>query len=138
MSFEFDKKSLIESLTRIAMKETGATYEEAKKVVTTALKENTASTAATNYNTFNAYALYFDYSFIPIQFLKDWEQFLKEEKILPNLRWMPSTHPNGCKLHRKYWRRVWPIRDRFWREHHPGDCEDCQCYLSSTDEPVTR
>jgi len=67
----------------------------------------------------------------------DWYQFEQNKDILPNLLWEPSTHPNGCMNHEKFWNKIWSIDDPFWKLHHPGDCLDCQCYLSATDKPVT-
>lgn len=67
----------------------------------------------------------------------DWQQFLREADVLPNLKWMPSTSPNPGADHQVFWNTVRPISDPFWNEHRPGDRWNCKCSLSSTDEPCT-
>lgn len=67
----------------------------------------------------------------------DWQQFVREKDILPNLKWMPSTSIKPGADHLAYWGIVLPVGDRFWSEHRPGDRWNCKCSLSSTDEPVT-
>ncbi len=67
----------------------------------------------------------------------DWQQFVREADVLPNLKWMPSTSPNPGADHQIFWNTVRPINDPFWNEHRPGDRWNCKCSLSSTDEPTT-
>lgn len=67
----------------------------------------------------------------------DWQQFLREADVLPNLKWMPSTSPNPGADHQLFWNTVRPINDPFWTEHRPGDRWNCKCSLTSTDEPCT-
>lgn len=67
----------------------------------------------------------------------DWQQFLREADVLPNLKWMPSTSPNPGADHQLFWNTVRPINDPFWNEHRPGDRRNCKCSLTSTDEPCT-
>ena len=67
----------------------------------------------------------------------DWQQFIREKDILPNLKWMPSTSVTPGKDHSVFWNVVRPVDDRFWSEHRPGDRWNCKCSLRSTDEPVT-
>lgn len=67
----------------------------------------------------------------------DWRQFLREEDILPNLRWNPSTSITPGLDHTVFWNRIWSIRSKFWDDHRPGDRWGCKCSLSSTDEPET-
>ena len=67
----------------------------------------------------------------------DWQQFLRERDVLPNLKWMPSTSLHPGEDHRKYWGTIRPIDDEFWTEHRPGDRWNCKCSLTSTDEAVT-
>lgn len=67
----------------------------------------------------------------------DWQQFLREADVLPNLKWMPSTSPNPGADHQLFWNTVRPINDPFWNEHRPGDRWNCKCSLTSTDEPCT-
>ncbi|MCM1439256.1 MAG: phage head morphogenesis protein [Roseburia sp.] len=67
----------------------------------------------------------------------DWQQFLREKDVLPNLKWMPSTSITPGEDHRKFWGTIRPIDDTFWNEHRPGDRWNCKCSLSSTDEKPT-
>ena len=67
----------------------------------------------------------------------NWQQFLREADVLPNLKWMPSTSPNPGADHRTFWNTVLPIRHPFWTQHRPGDRWNCKCELRSTDEPPT-
>lgn len=67
----------------------------------------------------------------------NWQQFIEEEDVLPNLKWMPSTSPNPGADHRTFWNTVLPIRHPFWTQHRPGDRWNCKCDLRSTDEPPT-
>ena len=70
----------------------------------------------------------------------DWQEFLRNKDIMPNLRWMPTTSPEPEGSHARYWRMklTLPIDDPFWNEHHPGDRWNCKCSLEATDEPVNR
>lgn len=67
----------------------------------------------------------------------DWQQFLREKDILPNLKWMPSTSLTPGEDHRIFWGVIRPIEDKFWNEHRPGDRWNCKCSLTATDEPAT-
>ena len=67
----------------------------------------------------------------------DWQQFRREQDVLPNLKWMPSTSLHPGEDHRRYWGTIRPIDDEFWSEHRPGDRWNCKCSLTSTDEAVT-
>ncbi|MGM9852686.1 MAG: phage minor head protein, partial [Muribaculaceae bacterium] len=67
----------------------------------------------------------------------NWQQFIEEEDVLPNLKWMPSTSPNPGADHRPFWNTVLPIRHPFWTQHRPGDRWNCKCDLRSTDETPT-
>ena len=70
----------------------------------------------------------------------DWQSFLRNKDVMPNLRWMPTTSPNPESSHRKYWEKklTLPVDDPFWAKHHPGDRWNCKCSLEATDEPVNR
>lgn len=67
----------------------------------------------------------------------DWQQFMQEADVLPNLKWMPSTSPNPGADHMPFWGTILPIDDPFWDQHRPGDRWNCKCSLTSTDEPTT-
>ncbi len=67
----------------------------------------------------------------------DWQQFMREKDILPNLKWRPSTSPNPGEDHRIFWGVIRPVEDNFWNEHRPGDRWNCKCSLTSTSEQPT-
>lgn len=67
----------------------------------------------------------------------NWQQFLREADVLPNLKWIPSTSPNPGKDHRPFWNTILPIAHDFWNHHRPGDRWNCKCELRSTDEQPT-
>lgn len=68
----------------------------------------------------------------------DWQEFIDNADVMPNLRWMPTTSPNPENSHAVYWRNklTLPVGDAFWNSHHPGDRWNCNCSLQQTDEPV--
>ena len=47
----------------------------------------------------------------------DWQQFLRERDILPNLKWLPSTSIHPGADHRPFWNTIRPIDDTFWNIH---------------------
>ena len=67
----------------------------------------------------------------------DWQQFLRERDILPNLKWLPSTSIHPGADHRPFWNTIRPIDDTFWNIHRPGDRWNCKCDLTATDEEPT-
>lgn len=69
----------------------------------------------------------------------DWQQFIRDADVMPNLRWMPTTSPMPESSHRAFWERklTLPVSDPFWNEHHPGDRWNCKCSLEQTDDPPT-
>lgn len=67
----------------------------------------------------------------------NWQQFIREADVLPNLKWMPSTSPNPGADHQPFWNTVLPIAHDFWNRHRPGDRWNCKCELRNTDEPIT-
>lgn len=69
----------------------------------------------------------------------DWQQFIRDADVMPNLRWMPTTSSKPESSHRAFWERklTLPVSDPFWNEHHPGDRWNCKCSLEQTDDPPT-
>ncbi|WP_304506401.1 phage minor head protein [Duncaniella muris] len=68
----------------------------------------------------------------------DWQQFVREKDVLPNLKWIPSTSVTPGEDHRIFWGLVRPVEDPFWNKHRPGDRWNCKCSLTSTADPPTR
>lgn len=69
----------------------------------------------------------------------DWQEFIENKDIFPNLRWMPTTSPDAEVSHRSYWEKklTLPIEHPFWEKHHPQDRWNCKCMLEATDDPAT-
>ena len=69
----------------------------------------------------------------------DWQEFVENKDIFPNLRWMPTTSPDAEASHRSYWEKklTLPIEHPFWEKHHPQDRWNCKCMLEATDDPTT-
>lgn len=69
----------------------------------------------------------------------DWQEFVENKDIFPNLRWMPTTSPDAEASHRSYWEKklTLPIEHPFWEKHHPQDRWNCKCMLEATDDPAT-
>ena len=69
----------------------------------------------------------------------DWQEFIENKDIFPNLRWMPTTSPDAEASHRSYWEKklTLPIEHPFWEKHHPQDRWNCKCMLEATDDPAT-
>lgn len=70
---------------------------------------------------------------------KDWRRFESEKRLLPNLRWLPTTSPNQDAVHRRFWEveLTLPIEHEFWKKHRPGDRWNCKCSWESTEAPAT-
>ena len=67
----------------------------------------------------------------------EWQQFMAEKDVFPNLEWIPSTSPNPGEDHRVFWGTVRPVDDPFWNVHKPGDRWNCKCELRQTEKAVT-
>lgn len=79
----------------------------------------------------------YDTAVIRAQRAAEWQQFLEEADVLPNLEWMPSTSANPGADHQVFWGTILPISDPFWSEHRPGDRWNCKCSLQATDAKPT-
>ena len=69
----------------------------------------------------------------------DWQEFVRNRDVMPNLRWMPTTSPDAEASHRSYWEKklTLPVEHPFWAKHHPQDRWNCKCRLEATDEPAS-
>ena len=79
----------------------------------------------------------YDTAVIRAHHAADWQQFLREKDIFPNLKWVQSTSIHPGADHKIFWNTVLPIEHPFWDEHRPGDRWNCKCDLISTDEKPT-
>ena len=69
----------------------------------------------------------------------DWQEFVRNKDVMPNLRWMPTTSPDAEASHRSYWEKklTLPVDHSFWEKHHPQDRWNCKCRLEATDESAS-
>lgn len=81
----------------------------------------------------------YDTAVLRAHFAADWQEFVANKDILPNLRWMPTTSPDAEATHRVYWEKklTLPVDHPFWAKHHPRDRWNCKCSLEATDDPAT-
>lgn len=79
----------------------------------------------------------YDTAVIRAHHAADWRQFERERKILPRLKWIPSTSVTPRESHRVFWNRIFEMDDPILNVHRPGDEWGCKCGLTATDEPAT-
>lgn len=79
----------------------------------------------------------YDTAIIRAHHAADWRRFERERKILPRLKWIPSTSVTPRESHRVFWNRVFEMDDPILNAHRPGDEWGCKCGLSATDDPAT-
>lgn len=67
----------------------------------------------------------------------DWQEFVRNRDVLPNLRWMPTTSPSPEAVHESFWASglTLPVDDPFWATNHPANRWNCKCSLEATDAP---
>ncbi len=69
----------------------------------------------------------------------DWQQFMQEADVLPNLKWMPSTSPNPGADHMPFWGTILPIDDPFWdRVNRARNITDITLIQNGKDVTYTR
>lgn len=104
-------------------------FEEWKKVVAPIASHHVGAWLRTEYDT----------AVIRAHQAADWQDFIANKDILPNLRWMPTTSPTPEGTHKTFWERrlTLPVDDPFWATQHPGNRWNCKCALDATDDPVS-
>lgn len=68
---------------------------------------------------------------------KQWNGFIKDRDLYPNLQYMPSVSPDPREIHKKYYGIIKPIDDAFWNTSMPPNGFGCKCGVSNTDEEPT-
>lgn len=104
-------------------------FKEWKKLVAPISNHHVGSWLKTEYDT----------AIIRAHQASQWQEFVANKDIFPNLRWMPTTSPSPEVLHKGFADRklTKPVNDPFWEVHHPGNRWNCKCSLNATDDPAT-
>lgn len=68
---------------------------------------------------------------------KQYNTFLQEKDLYPNIKWIPSRSADPREAHRLFYGKVLPADHPFWKENFPGNLWNCKCDWTHTDEPVT-
>lgn len=69
--------------------------------------------------------------------VKQWSQFEKDKRLLPNIEWLHTRSASPREIHLAYVGRIWPMNDPFWKDNHPGCVYNCKCDWKNTDSPAT-
>lgn len=76
----------------------------------------------------------YDTAVLRAQNAAEWNQFMEEKDVYPNLEWVHSSSPNPGADHMPFWGVVLSVDDPFWEEHKPGDRWNCKCELRQTEK----
>ena len=104
-------------------------FEEWKKSIAPIASHQVGSWLRTEYDT----------AILRAHQASDWQEFVRNRDVLPNLRWMPTTSPSPEAVHETFWASglTLPVDDPFWEENHPANRWNCKCSLEATDVPST-
>nr|WP_314594635.1 phage minor head protein [uncultured Porphyromonas sp.] len=102
-------------------------FEEWKRSVASITSHHTVSWLRTEYDT----------AILRAHQAADWQEFMRNRDVLPNLRWMPTTSPSPEAVHESFWTSglTLPVDDPFWTTNHPANRWNCKCSLEATDAP---
>jgi hypothetical protein len=91
-------------------------------------------------NTFNRYqAAEYQITLMRAQTARQFALFTKDtarNKILPNIKWLPSVSKNKREEHKAFYHKVFAKDDPFWNANHPGNLWGCKCDWIETNEPT--
>jgi hypothetical protein len=62
----------------------------------------------------------------------NFQQYIKDIDLYPNLRWTPSRSESPRNSHEKLYGLVLPVRDPFWVDNFPGNLWNCKCGFEQT------
>jgi len=68
---------------------------------------------------------------------KQWDTFLQEKHLFPNLTWIRSRSANPRELHLGYVGIILPQNHPFWQTNQPGNLWNCKCDWKTTDAQTT-
>lgn len=68
---------------------------------------------------------------------KQWERFMRERKLYPNIEWLRTRSSSPREKHLAYVGLILPQDDTFWNENQPGNLYGCKCDWRSTDKLPT-
>lgn len=67
----------------------------------------------------------------------NWQRYVKNKRLYPNLTYIQSKAANPRKDHLAYVGITRPLDDPFWHTHYPPVGWKCQCSVEPTDDGVT-
>ncbi len=62
----------------------------------------------------------------------NFQQYLEDIDLYPNLRWTPSRSETPRNLHEQLYGLVLPVNAPFWVDNFPGNLWNCKCGLEQT------
>lgn len=68
---------------------------------------------------------------------KQYDVFLQEQDIYPNIKWLASRSADPREEHRAFYGLVLAANDPFWKTNFPGNLWNCKCDWTNTDESST-
>lgn len=66
-----------------------------------------------------------------------WQKFVKNKRIYPNLKYLLSKAAKPDEKHLKYVGIIAPVDSPFWNSHYPPNRWRCQCSVEQTDDEAT-
>jgi hypothetical protein len=68
---------------------------------------------------------------------KQWQGFLNDRDVYPNLEYMPSLSANPSTVHMRYYGLIKPIDDPIWNTLMPPSRWGCKCWVQQTREDAS-
>jgi Phage Mu protein F like protein len=68
---------------------------------------------------------------------EQWQQFVRDQDVYPNLEYMPSRSANPSELHKRYYGMIKPISDPIWDTLTPPSRWNCKCWLQQSRDAIS-